>query len=73
MHYNKNIPWFWWPFAALWSLLTAVLNLIGRAVAGILGIGLILIGIVLTFTVILAPLGIPMIIIGLLFIFRSLF
>jgi hypothetical protein len=62
-----------WPFVAFWRLLSAILNLTGRLVAGILGLALMIVGIVLTVLYITAPLGIPLIVFGLLLIIRSIF
>jgi hypothetical protein len=62
-----------WPIVALWRLVTTLLALTGRLVLTIVGLILILVGAVLTITVIGAPLGIPLIITGLLFLARGLF
>lgn len=62
-----------WPFVALWNLLSAILNLTGRLVAGILGLVFMIVGIVLTVLVVTAPVGIPLIAFGLLLIMRCLF
>ena len=70
---KKTSPWFLWPFVAVWNLLALVLNITGRVVAGILGVGLMIVGIALTMTVAAAPVGIPFAILGLLLIIRSIF
>jgi len=62
-----------WPFVALWGLLSTILNLTGRLVAGVLGLALMIVGIVLTVLVITSPIGIPLILFGLLLIVRSIF
>jgi len=62
-----------WPFVALWGLLSTILNLTGRLVAGVLGLALMIVGIVLTVLVITSPIGIPLIAFGLLLIVRSIF
>lgn len=64
---------FAWPFVALWSLLSTILNLTGRLIAGVLGLALMIVGIVLTVLVVTAPVGIPLIAFGLLLIIRSIF
>ena len=61
------------PFSALWKLLTTLLGLTGRLLAGVIGLVLLLFGVLLTLTVIGAIIGIPMIIVGLLLLVRSLF
>ena len=70
---KKTSPWFLWPFVAVWNLLALVLNITGRVLAGILGVGLMIVGIALTMTVAGAPVGIPFAILGLLLIIRSIF
>ena len=70
---KKTSPWFFWPFMAAWNLLALVLNITGRVLAGILGVGLMILGIALTMTVAGAPVGIPFAILGLLLIIRSIF
>jgi len=61
------------PFSALWKLLTTLLGLTGRLVAGVIGLVLLVLGVLLTLTVIGAIIGIPMIIAGILLLVRSLF
>lgn len=71
---NSNpVPWYLWPFWAIWRFLAWIVSLTGRLIAILLGFTLIIIGAVLSITVILLPLGIPMAIFGLLLIFRGLF
>ncbi len=70
---DKNTSCLAWPFVAVWSLLSAILNLTGRLIAGVLGVALMIVGIVLTVLVVTAPIGIPLIVFGLLLIMRSLF
>jgi len=69
----KETPWFLWPFMAAWELLAFVLNITGRLLAGILGVGLMAAGIAVTMTVAGAPVGIPLAILGFLLMIRSVF
>jgi hypothetical protein len=62
-----------WPFVAFWNLLSAILNLTGRLIAGVLGLAVMIVGVVLTILVVTAPLGIPLIVFGLLLLIRSIF
>lgn len=55
-----------WPF-------TALIKLLGRIVAGLLGLAFMIAGVALTMTVLGAPVGVPMFIFGLLLTIRSLF
>jgi len=75
MHHQhrRKVVWFLWPFVALWDLLAFILGLTGRLVLGVLGLALMIVGLILTITLIAAPVGIPFLIIGLLMIFRALF
>jgi len=70
---KKTAPWFLWPFVALWDLLALVLNITGRLLAAILGVGLMVVGIAFTMTVAGAPVGIPFAILGFLLMIRSIF
>ena len=70
---ERNVPWLLWPFWALWRLLTFVLELTGRILCGILGIGLMMAGIAIALSVVGAPFGIPLAAFGFLLIVRALF
>jgi len=61
------------PFKIVWALLEFVLGLTGRLICAVLGIVLIILGVILTLTIIGAVIGIPLLIIGLLLIIRSIF
>ncbi len=61
------------PFRLLWALLAGILNLTGRAVALILGLVLLIVGVVLSATGLLACIGVPLAIFGGLLIIRGLF
>ncbi len=73
MEKKKAVPWFMWPFMAIWNLLALILNITGRVLAGILGVGLMIVGIAITMTVVGAPIGIPIAIFGLLLTIKSVF
>ena len=70
---RKKVIWVFWPFAALWDLLAFVLNITGRVLAAVLAVALMIIGIVFTMTILGAPVGIPLAVIGLLLLIRSFF
>lgn len=70
---RKRTPWFLWPFVAIWDLITWILQLTGRLVAGILGLVFMIVGAILTVTVIGAVVGIPLIIFGFALMVRSIF
>jgi len=70
---KKRTPWILWPFTALWRLLTLILEFTGRLVAIILGIVLLIVGVLVSLTVIGAIVGIPIATFGFLMVLRGLF
>jgi hypothetical protein len=70
---KSHIPWYLWPFAALWKLLAVIVEMTGRFVAMVLGIVFIVVGILVSLTIIGAIVGIPLAVIGLLLLLRGIF
>jgi hypothetical protein len=70
---NNHVPFLLWPFYAVWRLLTFVLELIGRVFCGVLGLALMFAGIMITVTVLAAPVGIPVAALGFLLLVRAIF
>jgi hypothetical protein len=70
---DRPIPILLWPFYAVWRLLTLILNVVGRLLCSVLGIALMIAGILITMSVIGAPLGIPLAAVGFLLLIRALF
>jgi len=70
---KKQIPWYLWPFAALWKLLAVIVEMTGRFVAMVLGVVLIVVGVIVSLTIIGAIVGIPLAIVGLLLLLRGIF
>jgi hypothetical protein len=70
---SSRVPWYLWPFVALWRLLALILGLTGRLVAVILGIVVMILGLLATLTVVGAPVGIPLLIFGFLLMLRGIF
>jgi hypothetical protein len=70
---RKNVPWYLWPFWAIWKLVVGIVAATGRLVAVILGLVFLIVGVVLTVTVVGAIVGIPFIVFGLLLTVRGLF
>jgi hypothetical protein len=68
----KNTPWLLRPFIWLWNFIAYIVTLTGRLVAVVLGLVFMLVGVILTITVIGAIIGIPLFIIGLLLVVRGL-
>lgn len=70
---RRRVPWFLWPFHALWRLLTFILAATGRLVCAALGIVLLVVGVAVALTVVGAPLGIPLALLGFLLLVRAIF
>lgn len=72
MSKEQNIPLLLWPFWVVWRLVVGIVEATGRLVAIILGLVLMIVGVVLTLTVIGAIVGIPLAIFGFLLMVRGL-
>lgn len=70
---DRNVPLLLWPFYAIWRLLTFFVELVGRLLCGVLGLGLMIAGIAITITVLAAPVGIPLAAVGFLLLVRAVF
>jgi hypothetical protein len=70
---ERRVPWFLWPVYALWRLVSLILVATGRLVCGVLGLVLIAAGAVLSLTVVGAPIGIALGVLGLLLLCRAIF
>ena len=70
---DNGVPILLWPFYAIWRLLTFVVELIGRLLCALLGIGLMIAGVTITLSIIGAPVGIPLASVGFLLLVRSIF
>ena len=70
---SNGVPILLWPFYAVWRLLTFVVELIGRLLCAVLGIGLMIAGVAITLSIIGAPVGIPLASVGFLLLVRSIF
>jgi hypothetical protein len=70
---EKHIPWYLWPFAALWKLLAVIVEMTGRFVAMVLGIVFIVVGVIVSLTIVGAIIGVPLAVVGLLLLLRGMF
>lgn len=70
---GSHTPLLLQPFRALWALVSFVVRFAGRIVAFFLAVVSLALGTLLTSTVIGAVIGIPLIVIGLFLLARSLF
>lgn len=70
---KSDAPILFLPFVWLWQLVSLVLGLTGRLLAVLLGFVLLVVGLLITLTVIGAIIGLPMLIVGIALIVRGLF
>jgi hypothetical protein len=73
MTHEPHVPLLLWPFWAIWRLVTLILEMTGRLVAVVLGLVLLIVGVLLTVTVVGAIVGIPLGIFGFLLLLRGIF
>ncbi len=73
MEKYEGFHWLTWPFRALWRLVTGILEITGRLVAVVLGLAFLIVGAILSATVIGALVGMPLAFFGILLILRGLF
>jgi len=70
---DRDVPILLWPFYAIWRLLTFILEVVGRLLAVLIGLALMAAGTAITITVVAAPIGIPIAVIGFLLLVRAIF
>jgi hypothetical protein len=70
---KKQIPWYIWPFWLIWKLVVGIIEFTGRIVGAVLGLVLMIVGVILSLTIVGLILGVPFIIFGFLLVIRSLF
>ena len=70
---QDKIAWYLRPFVALWRLLALILEFTGRILGVVLGLALIMVGILLSMTVVGAIVGVPLVIFGTLLMVRGIF
>ncbi len=69
----RRVPWYLWPFYAIWRLVTFILTATGRMLCALLGAALLIVGVTVTLTLVGAPVGIPIALLGFLLLLRALF
>jgi len=70
---HHHLPWILWPFYALWSLLATIVEFTGRLVAMIIGFVFIVVGVLVSLTIVGAIIGIPLAIVGFMLVLRGIF
>ena len=73
MEKQKHVPLLLWPFWALWRLVGFILEMVGQLVAVILGAVIAMVGVLLSLTVVGAIIGVPLVLFGIMLMFRGLF
>ena len=71
--HKHHTHWALWPLRALWTLVATIVELTGRLVAMILGIVFILVGLLVSLTIVGALIGIPLAVVGFLLLLRGIF
>ncbi len=71
-HYSRT-PLLLWPFVILWRFVATIIEISGRLIAAILGLVLMIVGVLVSFTIVGLIVGIPLIIFGFLLIIRGFF
>lgn len=69
---RKRTPLLLWPFVALWNLIAYIVSLTGRLIAIVLGLVLMIVGVLISATVVGAVVGIPLFALGALLAIRGL-
>ncbi len=70
---KTQIPWYFLPFCFIWRLVTGIVEFTGRIVAVVLGFVLMIVGVIISATIVGLIIGIPLIVLGVLLVIRGLF
>jgi len=70
---KQHVPWYLWPFWAIWMLVATIVEMVGRFLAIVIGLVFMLVGVLVSLTIIGAIVGIPLAIIGFLLVVRGIF
>ena len=71
--YTTHTPLLLWPFRLVFELVDWVLHFTGRLLASIIGLVIMIIGFVITLTIVGAPVGMPMMVLGLVMMIHGFF
>ncbi len=70
---TKKVPWLLWPFWLIWKLVVGVIEFTGRILGAVIGLVLMIVGVIVSLTIVGLVVGVPLIIFGFLLVVRSLF
>lgn len=69
--HHDRVPWYLWPIWAILRLVGFIIEMVGRLVAAILGGVFILLGVLLSLTLIGAFIGVPIALFGLMLMIKA--
>lgn len=72
MSKDNNVSCLVWPFWVVWRLVAGIVEATGRLVAVLIGLVLMIVGVVLTITIVGGIVGVPLIVFGFLLMIRGL-
>jgi hypothetical protein len=70
---RQTVPWILWPIAATWDLVAFMLRLTGRFIGVVIALVLMLLSVLLGLTIVGLPVAIPLFILAVMLLFRSIF
>ncbi len=70
---ERSIPWIFWPFGVVWRLLTWIVRITGRIICAVFGLAFMAFGVTIALSIVGAPLGVPVAVLGMLLLVRALF
>jgi len=70
---ERSSPWIFWPFVVVWRLLTLIVRITGRIICAVLGLAFMAIGVTIALSIVGAPLGVPVAVLGMLLLVRAMF
>jgi hypothetical protein len=73
MNKQQHVPVLLWPFYGIWWLISTFVEFAGRLVAAILGLCLMIVGVVVSLTIVGAIVGIPLAVLGFMMTIKALF
>jgi hypothetical protein len=72
-HRKKRVPWLLYPFWLVWRLVIWIIEGVGRLAGAIIGLVLMVVGVIVSLTVVGLIVGVPLFAFGLMLVGRSLF
>ena len=73
MEKKRRIPFLLWPFWALFQLVLWILQFTGRLLGAVLGLVIIVVGVLLSITIIGAIIGVPLVLLGFMLTLKAIF